>query len=364
MTLFRENDLQYVQRSYLIFENSIKSIETLKSYKYHLEQFLNFTNLKSYDELSSLDTNTIQNFLEDYVIKLKKQGLAGMSFRSYFAGIEIFLEVNKIFFYKKALHKMFPAIEKSGGGMPYTTQDIQLMLKNTTSKRTKALIHFFASTGARPAVLVDPPLKFKHVVAMQYGCKGVLLYANSKEEYWAFLSPESTKALDDYRDERINSGEIITQESFVFVTDGRQCRAKVHEGYLKINSYYTIMYNLIKKCGIERVKAGNRFDKAISYGFRKRFNTILKIESEINSNIAEKLMAHKKGLDGAYFKPTREQCFAEFVKAIHELTIDDSERLQIKLDKSESEKEDRIAKLENDLQDVYRLLSKLKNLAQ
>lgn len=359
MPITSYDDLTTVQRSYLIFENSIKSIETLKSYKYHLEQFLNFINLKSYDQLAGLDTATIQNFLEDYVIKLKKQGLAGMSFRSYFAGVEIFLEVNKIFFYKKALHKMFPAIEKPGGGMPYTTQDIQLMLKNTTSKRTKALIHFFVSTGARPAVLVDPPLKFKHFVAMQYGCKAVLLYANSKDEYWAFLTPEATKALDDYRDERINSGEIITQESFVFVTDGRQSRAKVHEGYLKINSYYTIMYNLLKKCGIERIKAGNRFDKAVSYGFRKRFNTILKIENEVNSNIAEKLMAHKRGLDGTYFKPTREQCFAEFVKAIHELTIDDSERLQIKLDRSESEKEDRIGKLEQSLSDVYRILSRL-----
>ena len=60
--------------------------------------------------------------------------------------------------------------------------------------------------------------------------------------------------------------------------------------------------------------------------FRKRFNTILKINNDVNSNIAEKLMAHKKGLDGVYLQPTREECFNEFVKAILQLTVDDSQR--------------------------------------
>ena len=37
-------------------------------------------------------------------------------------------------------------------------------------------------------------------------------------------------------------------------------------------------------------------------------------------------MAHKRGLDGVYLQPTREECFAEFVKAIPDLTIDQAER--------------------------------------
>ena len=64
----------------------------------------------------------------------------------------------------------------------------------------------------------------------------------------------------------------------------------------------------------------------IDHGFRKRFNTILKINNDVNTNIAEKLMQHKKGLDGSYLTPTRQQCFAEFVKAIYELTIDAQQR--------------------------------------
>ena len=55
---------------------------------------------------------------------------------------------------------------------------------------------------------------------------------------------------------------------------------------------------------------------------------ILKINNSVNSNIAEKLMAHKKGLDGTYLNPTREECFAEFIKAIPELTINKQARLE------------------------------------
>ena len=98
------------------------------------------------------------------------------------------------------------------------------------------------------------------------------------------------------------------------------------------------MTKLYKKSGIIREKKGNRFDLALTYGFRKRFNTILKLENDVNSNVAEKLMAHKRGLDGTYLQPTREECFKEFLKAIPQLTIDDSARKQFELDKIQKEK--------------------------
>jgi len=91
----------------------------------------------------------------------------------------------------------------------------------------------------------------------------------------------------------------------------------------------------MKNAQIVRTKSGNRYDKAVVYGFRKRFNGILKMNNSVNSNIAEKLMAHKKGLDGVYLKPTREQCFMEFKKAIPELTLDPNERDKIKLELQE-----------------------------
>jgi len=92
--------------------------------------------------------------------------------------------------------------------------------------------------------------------------------------------------------------------------------------------------------------------------FRKRFNTILKINNDVNSNIAEKLMAHKRGLDGTYLQPTREECFLEFVKAIPDLMIDDSARKQAEIEKLQQNQKNsqdqsiKIKKLEEKLEKI------------
>ncbi|MDE2590866.1 MAG: site-specific integrase, partial [Patescibacteria group bacterium] len=121
-----------------------------------------------------------------------------------------------------------------------------------------------------------------------------------------------------YMEERRERGEEITPQSTLFATRLARYSKSSH---LSAITAREIMSHLVKKAGIARFKTGERFDKAAIYGFRKRFNTTLKTNNDINYNIAEKLMAHKNGLDGVYLKPTREQCFAEFVKAIPELTI-------------------------------------------
>ena len=111
------------------------------------------------------------------------------------------LDVNKVSYFKKALHLLIPKdTVKQGGDVPFTDDDIKKMISSTTSKRNIALIHFFASIGGRPAVLYDPVLRFKNVYPMRNGCKAVLLYSDSKEEYYAFLTPEASRFLDDYRD--------------------------------------------------------------------------------------------------------------------------------------------------------------------
>ena len=69
-------------------------------------------------------------------------------------------------------------------------------------------------------------------------------------------------------------------------------------------------------------------------------NTILKIESKVNSNVAEKILGHKNGLDGVYLAPTRQECFIEFCKGIPQLTISDEERQKIKIETLESKQQE------------------------
>ncbi len=321
------------QRTYKLFISAINSPRTLKKYDVDILKFMKFSGYLDYDSILQDDSETIQKHLEDYVMEIKKRTNKRSTVKNQLQAIELFLEVNKKMFYRKALHLMYPReTTKTGNEYPYSNEDI-LKMSNVKSKRTIALIQFFASTGARPDVVDDPILTFKNIHPMQNGCKAVFLYDESNEEYWGFLTPEASKALDDYVDERMFLGEKITQESPVFIAT-REKRLAYNPDSIRHLDHITLtslMNRTRIEARIENHKTGNRFEKGLFLGFRKRFNTILKIDSEINSNIAEKLMAHKRGLDGVYFKPTREDCFREFLKAIPQLTLSESERLKVQL---------------------------------
>ena len=361
MTLKRDKEIQIMQRSLSLFENAIHCEATMKLYSTGLQNFMQFVGYTNrLDEFVSLDSKIIDKHLEDYVMFQSRKNIKGVSIRGYLKPIYLFLDVNRIQYFPKAINRLIPKDKtKKGSSKPFTDKDIQNMLDYTNSTRDKALILFFSSIGSRPAVLVDPILCFKHLHAMPNGCKAVLMYAESDEEYWGFLTPEATTALEMYRDERIRKGEIITQDSPLFVI-GRKNQFK-DESYLSLPALNSIFENLQRKSHVEKIKSGNRYDKALMYGFRKRFNTILKIDSTVNSNIAEKLLAHKNGLDGVYLKPTREECFSEFTKAIPELTVSKAEKLSLKLEKSELDKDRKILKLETEMKQVYKLLEQIRN---
>lgn len=60
-------------RCILLVEQSVKSDVTRKSYKRELRVFLEFTGLKDYDELVSLQPKQFQFHLENYIIHLKRR---------------------------------------------------------------------------------------------------------------------------------------------------------------------------------------------------------------------------------------------------------------------------------------------------
>ena len=324
-------------RSFRLFIESIKSDKSKIPYTYSLHEFMRFYNIKNYDDIPKFTTKKIQKLLENWVLHLKNKHLKSVTIKAKLNAVELFLDMNKVIFHKKILHKLLPSDDHiPGGEIPFTNKDIQNMLKATTKMRTKALIYFLASTAARPGAVADPVLQKKHLVNMPHGCKAVKIYDNSREGFWAFLTPEASTALDDYLNSRKRSGEELTEESPLFANLENKTH-RTQNKHLSAKSVRQIISHVLVVAGIQRTKTGFRYDKAVIYGFRKRFNTILKLDNNINSNIAEKLMSHKRGLDGTYLKPTREQCFAEFIKAIPELTVSDEARDKLKISKLEQQ---------------------------
>jgi len=323
-------------KSFQLFLGGINRDTTEKPYTYSLDEFMKFSKLNDYDDLASKDTDTIQDLLERWIMLLKNKNLRSNTIRGKLNAVELFLDMNKKIWYRKVVRKLVGKEDEiPGGKIPFTTDEVFLMIKQAKKPRDVFMIHYLASTGTRPASLEDPVLRIKHLVDMSHDCKAIKVYDGSKEGYWAFLTPESARAFNDYLKWRKFNGEEITEESPVFANYVNEPKTK--NKHLSSFSIREILDRIMKTAGVERIKTGNRYDKAIIYGFRKRFNGILKMNNEVNSNIAEKLMAHKRGLDGVYLQPTREECFREFLKAIPELTIDPIERKNQEIELKEKE---------------------------
>jgi hypothetical protein len=76
---------------------------------------------------------------------------------------------------------------------------------------------------------------------------------------------------------------------------------------------------------------------ARAHGFRKFFTTQL-VNSKVNPEIREMLLGHKIGLASCYYRPTEEEMYQEYMKAVNSLTINEENRLKMKIEKLEVEK--------------------------
>jgi len=327
------------QRALQRFDETIHSDQTRKNYKRDLDLFLKFNRITDYDSILSIPSEKAQEMLEDYLVHLKKTKPAN-SATAYIWGIKHFFIVNRLKLDWDIIQKMLPHRETKSGYKPWTTEQIQKLLSYSKTKRNRALLHFLASTGSRIGVF-DHDLKMKHIFDVGHGCKGVTLYSAFKEEYFSFLTPEALGALDDYHEERKRDGETFDEDTPVFRLTYQFGTSSVNQ--MNSECAKKITDRIVKNSGIQRKKVGFASEIQINHGFRKRFNTILKMTG-VNYSIAEKLMGHKNGLDSIYFKPTVEECFSEFRKAISELSIDDSIRYEEKI----KNKDEKIKEFETD----------------
>jgi len=342
-----------MQRSLLLFQNTLKSNVTVKQYTWYLDKFIEFYKLKDHDSLTTIDPQKLQIMIEDYIMDLKKR-YSPNSIPMFYYPLQSFFEANDVDLKWRKIKKLFPKKIKVSGEEAYSTKDIQKMLNFANTLRNKTLIHFLASTGVRIGAI--PDLKLKHLFEMPMGCKSVLIYEDSTEEYYTFLTPEASKILDDHIEKRRKDREYISEDSPVIRTNYRLGIEKAKP--MTVKAIQGVIWRCVNQANVSRSRKGKRFSKQNAHGFRKRFNTILKLNREINPNIIEKMMGHKKGLDGAYLKPTKEEMFEEFKKGIVGLSVNETEKHEALIESQKS----KISELERNQKRIEQLETKIVNL--
>jgi len=335
------------ERSYQLFEPSNPS--TLKTYDEALTRFLRFSKVLSFDKLAKQDISTTKKQVEDYILHLIQRYKKGEIKRSYFSppisAIDLFLTANDVELPMKRFKKKIPNDGlKTSGDKPYSDEDI-LKMSQQADIRAKALLLFHSSTGVRGGAVFDfgSYLKFKHIKQYKDGCIGVLIYPDTKYEHPSFLNPEAAQAFIDYKKYRELNGEWIKPESPLFRNDFEKKKADRTIKPLSKAASDAILRRLAENAGI-RVRGNSpyeRHEKRTTYGFRLRWDTIMKNhEPRLNDNKIERMFSHyskRMPQDKSYNKPIMDELHTEFDKAIAALTIDPTQRQELEIQKKNKE---------------------------
>jgi len=344
--------------SLILFHSAIKSEKTRNCYDNYLRYFKDFFLLKSYDNLLEYDVKTIQTMIQDYVLYQKGQGHTHGSISGNLSTLKLFYEMNDVLGLNwLKLRKMLPEKRKKAGNKPYTTKQIDTLLKTSKNLTYRALINFMSASGVRVGAFEE--LRIKDVFTPDFdsqGCKVVLVYADTIHEYHTFIHQEAVEALDEYLDHRRIKGEVITPDSWLF------CSPIDSSKHYQGNAITSTLSRHVKRSlGREQAKR-DRYETMSCHGFRKRFATICKDNDLVNTGLVEKLMGHSVtvALDNSYHKPLLERIFVEYQKHIPQLVINEKYSLKLELTTLQ-DKENEITLLKNTILEIKYNMLELQN---
>ncbi len=311
---------------------------TKRIYEDNVKVFMKFCNVSDLVGLLKIDA---QRHIIKYIMSLRESGLASNSITVRLNSIFHFYAMNDVVLNKKKINMFKGEFSRKVIDRAYEHPEISKILQ-VSDLRMKVIILLMASTGMRIGAI--PSLKMRNLEKINDIYK-VTVYEGSKESYFTFTTPECTSFIDSYLEFRQSNGEKIDKDSYLIrdqfdITDIEQIRNK-SKG-ITLNTMRSIINTILIKAGvrtIDHTSRHNRKEVARAHGFRKFFTTQL-VNSKINPEIREMLLGHKIGLTGCYYRPTEQEMFSEYEKAIDLLAINEENRLRKKVEKLEVEKSD------------------------
>lgn len=357
--------------AYEEWQLTLNSDETKDNYSNHLAYFCKFHSIKALD-LQGMEPDEIKKLVVKYLLHLKKNAvetpgklkhgeLRVNSLIIYMSGVKSWLEhLEKPLPWKK-INKMLPE-QVMSEIRAYRREEIKQML-SFADFRQRAMIYIMAAGGVRRQVFATLKVSNFEVFDAELGIGLLWVYGRSKKwRYFTLLTPEATKALQDYLKWREEHGErplapdapLIRDKFDVFTS--RRLRPKP----LKPTSVLRMMERLLQRAGIS--------DHTIApdHSFRHFFDTML-INSNVNDRMKKYWMGHKAGLglDTRYYDPrnpdSKKALLIEYLKAVDLLTINDEQRLQrevlkLRKDLLEAAPREIIADVRREMDDIRREL--------
>lgn len=192
-----------------MFKAGVKTQATWDLYYIYLTQFKNWGQFETFTDIIKCKKKKLQDKIEDYVLELSDTTHPNSIPKIWF-GVQTFLEMNDVLLNFKKIRRLFPPMVKTAIERGWNIDEVTKMLEVSQTLMQKAIIHFENASGGRLGIFEN--LLMKHLKRIdEY--TAIIGYADSKEQYVTFLTPEATKCLDAYHNKRKADGEIFTADS-------------------------------------------------------------------------------------------------------------------------------------------------------
>jgi hypothetical protein len=380
---------------YSKFKMALKSKEVKRQYPNLLEKFLDFCKIEGHS-VEQKATNFYlfaksksQEELEDLVIKfilfqterIDQGEITSGTLRNYLKALKLFCKMNRIGVFWDIISHSIPRVKKHANDRIPTVEEIKKLIEYP-DRRIKPIVLLSVSTGVR--VGAWDYMKWKHITPLKNEngdiiAAKLLVYPNEPEEYFTFMTSEAYNAVKEWMDFRASFGEEITGESWILRNTWQKVKPRYshriglakYPKQFKSTGIKTLVGRALQIQGVRSkldLKNGEKnHDWKTLHGFRKFFKT--QTERVMKSLNVEILMGHDIGISKPYYKPSEQEPFEDYKKAIDLLTIDSSKsRLekQIKEIKEKSKDNDNLikSKLEEKENQIQTLMKKQEQFQQ
>jgi integrase len=334
---------------YAIFVFAMNAAQTREKYITRLDRFFYLINIQGntiqercrcFAEIAKNDNkwvlNNILKFLQIYKERVERKEISGATLRNYVKTIKLFCEMNEILIPWKKITRGLPRGRKFADDRAPTIEEIHRLIEYP-DRRIKGIVDTMCSSGIRLGAW--DYLRWGHIIPVRREnvivAAKIRVYAEDDEEYFSFITPEAYNELQKWISYRKESGETITDKSWVMrnIWDTKRGFMKgliTAPKKLKSAGVKRLMEDALWAQGLRtKLESGKRrHEFQTDHGFRKWFKTRCELAGMKPINI-EKLMNHSIGISSSYYRATENELLEDYLKAVEVLTLSQENKLII-----------------------------------
>ena len=305
----------------------------------------------------------IISYLQKQKERVENKEITAGTLKNRFQVIKLCCDMNNIEIPWRKISRGLPRVKKFAEDRSPTLEEIRRII-DYPDRRIRPIVFTTCSSGIR--VGAWDYLQWKHIIPKEKNCEIVaaklIVYAGQDEEYFTFVSPEAYYELQKWKEYRKQSGEELTENSWVmrqtWNTKKGYTRGMVTSPKkLKPEGVKRLVEDALWTQGVRnKLESGKkRHEFQTDHGFRKFHETkcILSGMKLINVKI---LQGQSVGISDSYYRPTEDELLEDYLNAIPFLTI--STENQLKLENHEIKQEN----IRNTLTDKNELIALRKDL--